>query len=726
MKTQLSRFLAATLTLAAGQSQAQTINFDDVASGTIVDTHYDSLLAPGTVGVAFTDIGPVNGGQTEGSHVYAMADPDAASQPNGVSVFPGPYGSGGTPEGARAGFSEQWGVIKATFSSPVQSVSIAVVAELWEAEVFGTTMNRPYMKAYDSGNNLIGTVQYYPQSDIDQFSYLNVTGPERVLTCSSTTANIKYVLFSSIWGPDPGGDTTPVAGVFDNLTFNPGPSPLIWTPPYQPPGFWNGRYRYPIHLPPFVLSPGWYNRFGIHGPGGNNYIAGNFGDPDGPYHDYFAFNIRSLSGPVINAELQINTYGISSPGGQVTYQLSRVIDSAATVEAEGTNSTIYADLGNGIPYGTRTFLTSETNRMISIPLNPAFVSAINAATNSSIVIGGSVVTGLNGDTNGNYEYVFGNSLGNSNDAQLVLTLQDSNNIPSLVGYFTDNNSTDAAPSGPIVNAGFTPLQITNISTQSFPWLSVMMIDESSNTGISAALSNRLSDIQNWVSGGGRLIVHDRSAGNLNPNPFLFGTPGLGTVRLLGSDVDVVQPANTLVTAGPLGIVDNYALDGGCSSEHGYIPAANLPPGARAILSMGGNSNQIVAFYYPLGSGFVYYSTIPLDYYLDGGDCGAIATNGPSIYAPNVVSFMQQLNPLVRLFPPGPPVGGNLQLVLANLDGSPITPDNAINIQIYSAPNLSGNWAPVPTSTVLSNGWMQVNGLSVTNSPVGLFRAGVVQ
>jgi len=59
----------------------------------------------------------------------------------------------------------------------------------------------------------------------------------------------------------------------------------------------------------------------------------------------------------------------------------------------------------------------------------------------------------------------------------------------------------------------------------------------------------------------------------------------------------------------------------------------LPPGARAILNVQGNTSQVVAFSYPLGAGFVYYSAIPLDYYLDGGTCGSssITTNLQLIY-----------------------------------------------------------------------------------------------
>src|SRR5204862_8336735 len=139
------------------------------------------------------------------------------------------------------------------------------------------------------------------------------------------------------------------------------------------------------------------------------------------------------------------------------------------------------------------------------------------------------------------------------------------------------------------------------------------------------------DIRNWVRAGGRLIVHDRSAGNVQPNPLMFGMTSTNTFRLTLDDVSIIQPATTLVTAGPFGVVDNGTLDGGCNSVHGFVNASNMPAGARAILSTGNTSNEVVALSHQWGAGFVYYSTIPLDYYLDNGDCG----NGPTILNTNL-------------------------------------------------------------------------------------------
>jgi hypothetical protein len=155
---------------------------------------------------------------------------------------------------------------------------------------------------------------------------------------------------------------------------------------------------------------------------------------------------------------------------------------------------------------------------------------------------------------------------------------------------------------------------------------------------------------------------------------------------------------------------------------------NLPIGSRAILSVGGNSNEVVSFSYPLGAGYVYYAAIPIDYYLDGGTACAsspMALNGPSIYMPNVLSYMQLLNPLLRFLPPGPPVGGNLQLFLANADSTPITADRVANISISDTTNLSlpfSSWTPLGSPLVLSNGLLRVDGVSATSPVQQFFRA----
>jgi hypothetical protein len=232
MKMNINQFLlTASLAVAASQlhgQATQTIDFDTVSSGTIVDTYYAPANVYYSTGqpVTFTDVGGLLY-HTGGGHVYAVADPESDSAPNAVSVWPG-------NPGYPAGFNVQDGVIQATFSKPVSTVSIEVVAELDAAEDLGTTQNRPYLEAYDSAGTLI-TGEFYSQANVDQLSIYNTIGPRQVLTVTSSTANISYIWFSASYNAANDGDTARVIGVFDNLQYpgNP-PMPLLPVRPFGP------------------------------------------------------------------------------------------------------------------------------------------------------------------------------------------------------------------------------------------------------------------------------------------------------------------------------------------------------------------------------------------------------------------------------------------------------------------------------------------------------------
>lgn len=468
-----------------------------------------------------------------------------------------------------------------------------------------------------------------------------------------------------------------------------------------------------------TTDTGWYDSTGFHGPGNANYFAGN---DAGTFRDWFVFNLPTLPAPLVRAELRVKTYSVSSPTGSEIFQLRPVATPVATLVAGGSGLTgIYNDLGDGPMYGARAFVPLDADRFITIPLNQTLKSAVAGAAGSLFAIGGEITT-LDADVN-NTEYVFGFSQGNPGDVQLLLTV-GAGDVPT-VGYFTDGNVSTTGPAAPIASAGLTPLLIGNIATQDFAGLRILFIDESFNGPPSAALLSRLSDIQAWVNAGGRLIVHDRGAGLTTPNPFLLGTPGLGTVSAFTADLDVIEPA-TLVTAGPFGILGNTSLDGGSSSAHGYVPRASLPPQSRAILSFAGNTNQIAAFSYPLGAGFVYYSTIPLDCYLAGSGCqtSVIATNLQTVYTPNALTYVHTLNPPLRFLPPVLGAGSDLPLWLGNADNTPMSQDRLPQIRIHSATNLAApvTWMLLNNPLVFSNGLVRVDGLKATNFPSTYFRA----
>ena len=70
-------------------------------------------------------------------------------------------------------------------------------------------------------------------------------------------------------------------------------------------------------------------------------------------------------------------------------------------------------------------------------------------------------------------------------------------------------------------------------------------------------------------------------------------------------------------------------------------------------------------------------------------------------------------------------GGNLQLLLGTVDGSPLPAERAARIAFYGTTNVSlasGNWLQLTNPTVLSNGVLRVDGQSTLNAPRRFFRA----
>jgi hypothetical protein len=208
------------------------------------------------------------------------------------------------------------------------------------------------------------------------------------------------------------------------------------------------------------------------------------------------------------------------------------------------------------------------------------------------------------------------------------------NAAITVGYYTDNNAGSTGPAASITASGYSAVQIANIATFNLSTIQILLINESSNAP-SAALLGQGTAISNWVAGGGIVAIHDRNVclGTCTPVP---GGAGISFLHSPGPDINV-ENAGTLVTNGPFGVINNTNLDNGNFSDQGFATLASLPSGSTGILNNGTVGNE-VALVYRLGSGWVYYSTIPLDFFLSGATPAAFS----SIYAPNMVAFLGSL------------------------------------------------------------------------------------
>lgn len=209
---------------------------------------------------------------------------------------------------------------------------------------------------------------------------------------------------------------------------------------------------------------------------------------------------------------------------------------------------------------------------------------------------------------------------------------------AVFGYYLSNTS--GSPAGAITASGNTAVQLTNLTAADLVGIDVLWIlnnngaPDSNVTGNTAAVSS-------FVASGHVLSFHDRNVNQgLSANTYIPGAGGVTFVSSFQSDLDV-QAVNT-VTAGPFGVITNTTLDGGNLSSHGYALSSTLPAGAVEVLSEGADTTKAVDFYYSFGLGDVYYSGIPLDFYLGGSGANPPADDMRNIYARNEATFQAEL------------------------------------------------------------------------------------
>jgi hypothetical protein len=203
-----------------------------------------------------------------------------------------------------------------------------------------------------------------------------------------------------------------------------------------------------------------------------------------------------------------------------------------------------------------------------------------------------------------------------------------------VGYYDMSAGQGAANQvAPITTAGHTAVNIVDLSPAELSGIDVLMVQNPSNGGYGAEYLGALTDIEAAVNAGMRLVIHDRFV--TDAETILPDSAGFDIIRDFTDDANIdILDNTTLVTNGPGGTLDDSSLDGGTSSSHGFAVQGTLPAGSVFILSRT-IDEEIVTFSYPFGSGSVLYSSIPLDYYLNGS--GSVAAFA-DIYAVNVVAY----------------------------------------------------------------------------------------
>ncbi|MDC0602318.1 PEP-CTERM sorting domain-containing protein [Aliiglaciecola sp.] len=208
----------------------------------------------------------------------------------------------------------------------------------------------------------------------------------------------------------------------------------------------------------------------------------------------------------------------------------------------------------------------------------------------------------------------------------------------IIGYYTGGD-TNADVNQSTIDmldlTGYSYTDISDVANFDFDSLDVLFTARYD----SPLLSQRASDLENWVSNGGVLLIDDAS--RLNGYFFNAFTPTRTSIS--SANVEVSNTASSTLVNGRFGSITNTTLDGGRSSLHGGISLNSLPAGATVHLT-GTNTEQVAAFSFEFGLGDIYYSTIPGWCYLDFCDSiQPFTSNYQDIYLPNLMDFGMELS-----------------------------------------------------------------------------------
>jgi Ca2+-binding RTX toxin-like protein len=157
----------------------------------------------------------------------------------------------------------------------------------------------------------------------------------------------------------------------------------------------------------------------------SNWAVGSYEGSE--FHNFFSFDLSSLSSPVTAATLKLQRYVVYAPDGVFDYGLFDVTTDAATLNHNvGPDGAIYDDLGTGTGLGGVAIdaTTGTSEDIVSVPLNAAGIAAVNSAAGGFFSVGGAPVdeTGASfAQGSSPLEYAFGFSGGVPNSLEITTT-----------------------------------------------------------------------------------------------------------------------------------------------------------------------------------------------------------------------------------------------------------------------------------------------------------------
>lgn len=255
------------------------------------------------------------------------------------------------------------------------------------------------------------------------------------------------------------------------------------------------------------------------------------------------------------------------------------------------------------------------------------------------------------------------------------------NNPILVGYYDASAGAGVANQVNAINlAGYTPVRLSTLSPAELSGVDIILAQNPDNSYLGSELLGAQANIADAVFGGKVFILHDRFVdsdyyGYGSPNQVEAFLPayggGDGIYRDFSRDRDINIEFEGL-RDGPGGVLNDYSLDNGTSSSHGYASEALLPAGSVTLLN-NGDASKAVTFAYGHGDGAVVYSTIPLDYYL--GNYGGLG-RAMNSYTANLLAVVGS-GELGGLFAPPDPEFGLALSVDSGVSDSDLVTNNGL-------------------------------------------------
>lgn len=227
----------------------------------------------------------------------------------------------------------------------------------------------------------------------------------------------------------------------------------------------------------------------------------------------------------------------------------------------------------------------------------------------------------------------------------------------VIGYYTGDavNAVNQATTTMLNKTGYSYTGITSVANFNLNTIDVLFTARYD----SPLLTQRATDIKNWVLNGGVLLIDDAS----RLNGYFFNQFNAVRTGISSANVQVANTAASTLVNGRFGQINNTTLDNGSSSVHGGVALNSLP--ANAIVHLTGlDGNQVAAFSFKMGLGNVYYSTIPGYCYL--GSCSSIqpfTSNYQNIYLPNLMDYGMSLSNQNRNVNPTVPEPSSLMMFI---------------------------------------------------------------